>query len=264
MDAPDDLGLDLDLVLGLDLGLGLLLLPAAPPCAQSGSVLARHSVEIGWEIFFLAYLRSCASQQPPDGQIGTPHSGESLASCVAARHASAFDLESRSSLHAFHTSRPCVTWVSNPLVLTRTSPTVVDLDARAVGNLAPLNMASPTGFRVPLVPLQLWKAVQADMSVALTACWFIYKYFAASSRSTMVMWSSLLQSTTDLHVVHGHLEGTASVSPQPGGSGQPFPSVVHSRAAVAVGHIGDVELVGRHGWLGIATPSPGSGGRALP
>jgi hypothetical protein len=34
MDVPDDLGLD------LDLGLGIPLLPAAAPCAQSGSVIA--------------------------------------------------------------------------------------------------------------------------------------------------------------------------------------------------------------------------------
>jgi hypothetical protein len=97
------------------------------------------------------------------------HSGDSLASCVAARHASAFVLESRSSLHAFHASRLCVTWVSNPLVLTRTSPAVADLDARAVGSSAPLNMASPTGFRVPLVPSQLWYAVHADMATALSS-----------------------------------------------------------------------------------------------
>jgi hypothetical protein len=88
--------------------------------------------------------------------LGPPHSGESLASCVAARHASAFVLESRSSLQAFHASSPCVTWVSNPLVLTRTLPAVADLDDRAVGSSAPLNMASPTGFRMPLVPSQLW------------------------------------------------------------------------------------------------------------
>jgi hypothetical protein len=47
---------------------------------------------------------------------------------------------------------------------------MVDLDARAVGNSALLNMASPTGFRALLLPLQLWKAVHADMVVALTAC----------------------------------------------------------------------------------------------
>jgi hypothetical protein len=64
---------------------------------------------------------------------GPPHSGESLASPVAAGHASAFVLKSHSSLHAFHASSPCVTWVSNPLVLTLTSPAVEDLDERAVG-----------------------------------------------------------------------------------------------------------------------------------
>jgi hypothetical protein len=129
---------------------------------------------------------------------GLPHSGESLASRVAARHASAFVLESRSSLHAFQASSPCVTWVSNPLVLTRTSPAVADLDERPVGNSAPLNMASPTGFRMPSVPSQLWYADHADNAVALTACWFNDKYFAASSRSTMATWSSLLHPTMDL------------------------------------------------------------------
>jgi hypothetical protein len=137
---------------------------------------------------------------------GPPHSGDSLASRVAARHAMAFVLESRSSLHSFHASRLCVTWVSNPLVLTRTSPAVADLDARAVGNSALLNMASPTGFWVLLVPSQLWYAVHADMAVAFTACWFSNNYFAASSRSTMVMCSSLLQPTTDL-------AGVAAVDP---------------------------------------------------
>jgi hypothetical protein len=132
-------------------------------------------------------------------KLGLPYSGDSRATRVAARHASAFDLESRSSLHAFHTSRPCVTWVSNPLVLTRTSP--------AVGNSAPLNMASPTGFRAPLVPTQLWNAVHADMAMALTACWFSDKYFAASQQvhdGDVV----LLPAADDgpRHVVHGHLD----------------------------------------------------------
>jgi hypothetical protein len=129
---------------------------------------------------------------------GPPHSGEFLASRVAARHASAFVLESRSSQHTFHASSPCVTWVSNPLVLTRTLPAVADLDKRAVGNSARLNMASLTGFRMPSVPAQLWYADHADIAVALTACWFSNKYFAASSRSTMATWSSLLHLTTDL------------------------------------------------------------------
>jgi hypothetical protein len=130
--------------------------------------------------------------------LGPPYSGESLASGVAARHTSAFVLESRSSLHAFHASSPCVTWVSNPLVLTRTSPAVADLDERAVGSSAPLNIASQTGFRMPSVPSQLCYADHADIAVALTACWFSDKYFAASSRSTMATWSSLLHPTTDL------------------------------------------------------------------
>jgi hypothetical protein len=126
-----------------------------------------------------------------------PHSGDSRACCVAARLASAFDLEPRSSLHAFHTSKPCVTCVSIPLVLTRTSPAVVALDVCAVGRLALLNISSPTGFLIPLLPLQLWKALHTDIAVALTTCWFSDKYFAAFSRSTMVTWSSLLQPMTD-------------------------------------------------------------------
>jgi hypothetical protein len=66
-DVPDDHGLDLDHAPALDLGLGIPLLPAAAPCVQSGSVVASHSVEICWEIFFPAFLRPCASQRPPDG-----------------------------------------------------------------------------------------------------------------------------------------------------------------------------------------------------
>jgi hypothetical protein len=46
---------------------------------------------------------------------------------VAARLASALDLAPHSSAHAFHVSRPWVTWVSIPLVMTRTSPAVVAL-----------------------------------------------------------------------------------------------------------------------------------------
>jgi hypothetical protein len=132
-----------------------------------------------------------------------PHSGDS---CLAARLALAFDLKPRSSLHAFHTSKPCVTCMSIPLVLTLTSPAVVDLDVRAVVMSALLNISSPTGFLAPLLPSQLWNAIHAyaDIAVALTTCWFSDKYFAASSRSTLVTWSSLLQPTTD--VVHGHLD----------------------------------------------------------
>jgi hypothetical protein len=122
-----------------------------------------------------------------------PHSGDSRASCVAARLASTFDLKPRSSLHAFHTSKPCVTCVSIPLVLSRTSPAVVAIDVRAVGVLALLNISSPTGFLAPLLPSQLWNAIHTDIPVALTTYWFSDKYFAASSRSTMVKWSSLLQ-----------------------------------------------------------------------
>jgi hypothetical protein len=40
--------------------------------------------------------------------------------------------------------------------VTRTSPAVADLDERAMGSSAPLNMASPTGFRMPLVLSLLW------------------------------------------------------------------------------------------------------------
>jgi hypothetical protein len=57
--------------------------------------------------------------------------------------------------------------VSIPLVLTRTSPAVVDLDVPAVGRSALLNIASPTGFLAPLLPSQLWKAVHEDMAVDL-------------------------------------------------------------------------------------------------
>jgi hypothetical protein len=106
-----------------------------------------------------------------------PHSGDSRASRVAARFACAFDLKPRSSLHAFHTSRPCVTCVSIPLVLTLTSPAVVDLNVCAVVMLALLNIASPTGFLAPLLPSQLWNAVHVDIAVALTTCWFSNKYF---------------------------------------------------------------------------------------
>jgi hypothetical protein len=54
-----------------------------------------------------------------------PYSDESRAIRMATRLDSAFDFELRSAVHAFHTSKPCVTCVSIPLVLTRTSPAVV-------------------------------------------------------------------------------------------------------------------------------------------
>jgi hypothetical protein len=108
-----------------------------------------------------------------------PQSGNSRTSHMAAQLASALDLESRSSLHAFHTSEPCVTCVSIPLVLTLTSPAVVALDVLAVGRLALPNISLPMGFLVPLLPSQLWNALHADIAVALTTCWFSDKYFAA-------------------------------------------------------------------------------------
>jgi hypothetical protein len=91
---------------------------------------------------------------------------------MAARLASALDLEPRSSLHAFHTSKPCITCVSIPLVLTRTSPAVVALDVCAVGRLALPNISLLTGFLVPLLLSQLWNALHADIAVALTTCWY--------------------------------------------------------------------------------------------
>jgi hypothetical protein len=56
-----------------------------------------------------------------------PHSGDSRARRMAARFALALDLALRSSVHAFHTSRPWVMCVSSPVVLTRTSPAVAAL-----------------------------------------------------------------------------------------------------------------------------------------
>jgi hypothetical protein len=151
------LTLALPVTLTLTLALPVTLTLSSPPSRRRGGAVWEvfaHRVEMlpSWEKN--SWLIS-VPVRPSDLRMaipGPPHSSESLASRVAARHASAFVLESFSSLLAFHASSPCVMWVSSPLVLTRTSPAVADLDERAVGSSAPLNMASPTGFWMPLAP----------------------------------------------------------------------------------------------------------------
>jgi hypothetical protein len=192
------LALALTLTLTLTLALAFLSSQKPPDMVLSGSMadVALHSMETCQKKN--SWLNS-VPVRPSNlsiAKLRRPHSGDSRASHVAAQLALAFDLEPRSSLHAFHTSKPYVTCVSIPLVLTLTSPAVVALNVCAVGRLALLKISSPTGFLAPLLPSQLWKALHADIAVALTTCWFSDKYFAASSRSTMVTWSSLLQPTT--------------------------------------------------------------------
>jgi hypothetical protein len=93
------------------------LLPAAAPCAQSGRCRSFctpwRCIQAG-KIFIRLISVPVRRRDSRMAISGPPHSGESLASCVAARHASAFVLESRSSLHAFHALSPCVMWVSGP------------------------------------------------------------------------------------------------------------------------------------------------------
>jgi hypothetical protein len=264
------LGLDLD----FDLGLGIpLLLDAARHGAVWECGLCRRFALRGNPPEKFSRLISVPVHRSDLSMAKSrpPHSGDSRTSRVAARKASAFNLESQSSLHVFHTTRPWVTFVSIPLVLTRTSPAVANLDVRAAGMFALLNIALPMGFLAPLLPSQLWKSVHAEIAVALTTCWFSDKYFAASSRSTMVMWSSLLRTVPRRSWPPGPVPASpgprpltraALALPRPGGNGLPCLSVTHSRAAVAVGHVGSVVRVVPRSRHRILPPSPGSGGMA--
>jgi hypothetical protein len=151
--------LTLALTLTLTLASAFLSSKMPPDTVLSGSMaVLAHSALRGKsrEIFFrlISIPVHCSDLSMAKSRL--PHSGDSHASRVATPFALAFDLEPRSSLHAFHTSRPCVTCVSIPLVLTRTSPAVVDLAVCAVGMSALLNIYSLTGFLAPLLPSQLW------------------------------------------------------------------------------------------------------------
>jgi hypothetical protein len=87
-----------------------LTLSSPPSCRRGGAVweVFSHSVEMFPSREFFSWLIS-APVRPSNLRMaipGPPHSGESLASRVAARHASAFVLESRSSLHTFLRLKP--------------------------------------------------------------------------------------------------------------------------------------------------------------
>jgi hypothetical protein len=204
-----------------------------------------------------------------------PYSGESCASRMAARLALALDFVCRSAAHAFHTSRPWVTCVSIPLVLTWTSPAVAArVGLAGAGRSTLQNIQLPTGFRVRLLPSLLEYALHADIAVARTTCWFSNRYFTASSRSTMVMFSSLLWPTTECATLFtatctctnasGIVPATqaASASPRPEGNVPTCPSASHSQVTVAVGHVGDVARVVPRGQPGTLPPSLGCAGTA--
>jgi hypothetical protein len=200
-----------------------------------------------------------------------PHSGDS---CVAARLALAFDLKPRSSLHVFHTSKPCVTCMSIPLVLTLTSPAGVDLDVRAVVMVGIAKHLLADGVPGPVA------------AIAAVECHPRVRGHCRGLDHLLVQRQILCR----LQQVHAGdvvlplaaddgrrsrplgpvpappgsraLTRAASALPRPGGNGLPCPSVTHSRAAIAVGHRGDVGQVKPRGWPGTSPPSPGSEGTA--
>jgi hypothetical protein len=99
------------LALTLSLTLVLAFLSSqVPPLARSLGVwplsLLRTPRKLAQKYFFRLISVPVRCSHLLMAKSGPPHSGDSRASRVAARFASAFNLESLSSLHVFHTSRP--------------------------------------------------------------------------------------------------------------------------------------------------------------